>query len=199
MKRVGMGLLLLVRAAWTQAQFLGGIFSQGTTELKNSAAQILALQSLNASSQDDYEALAAGLTNIGDIHDAEYALHRQYFAGLQAVNPQIAGLPVVKDIVNTVPALTAILSAAIDSWIISGGLTPAELAAVTTLDSALSRIGPQELEVLEKLLTPGSLTMSDAERARAISQLNATVHAQYEFTQQICAEGNLLIANRKRL
>jgi hypothetical protein len=194
-----MGLLLLVRISWTQAQSPGGIFSQGTTELKNNAAQLLALQALGATSQEDYEALETGLTNIGDIHGAEFALHRQYFASLAAVNPRIAGLPETKEVGSMAPALSATLSAEIDKWTSSGGLTPGELAAMTALDSGLSRAGQAELAVLQTLLTPGELTMSDAERIQAIRQLAEAVRAQYEFMEQAGAEGNVLIANRKRL
>ena len=198
MKKVGMGLLLAVSCGWARAQFLGGIFSQGTTELKNNAAQIIALQALGATNQEGYEALEAGLTNIGDIHDAEYVLHENYFASLAAVNPQLAAMPEVAVISVTAGTFNPTLTAAVARWNNTGWLTAGELAAMEALNVSMTQQARQELETEQILLTAGELTMSDAERIHAIRKLAQTVTAQFEFIQQLCAEGDLLIANRER-
>ena len=199
MKRVGMGLLLVVSCEWTQAQFRGRNLSQGTTELKNNAAQIIALQTLDATSQEGYDELEDGLTNIGNIHGAEYLLHQDYFASLKAVNPVIAGMPEVKEIRSIAPILSPTLTAAIGNWTNSGKLKAGELAAMAALDTNLGQLASTELAVLQTLLTAGQLTMSDADRVQAIRTIDRAVHAQYEFLEQVCAEGDLLVANRKKL
>ena len=51
MKRVGMGIVLLLEIVCTRTQSLGGIFSQGTTELNDNTMQILVLQELGAADQ----------------------------------------------------------------------------------------------------------------------------------------------------
>lgn len=199
MKRVGMGLLLVVSCEWTRAQFLGGIFSQGATELKNNAAQIVALQALDATSQAGYEGLEDGLDDIGDIHGAEYNLHQEYFASLKTVNPQITGMPEIKAIRSVAPALSPTLTTAIDNWTRSGKLTAGELAAMTALDTSLDELASTELAFLQTLLTAGELTMSDADRVQAIRTIDEAVHAQYKFLMQVCADGDLLVANRQRV
>ena len=123
MKRVGIGIVLLLEMVCTRAQSLGGIFSQGTTELNDNTTQILVLQELGATDEQDYAGLEDGLTGMGQIHGAEYALHRDYFGSLSAVNPTVAGMPEVADIVQTVPAGLGDLAAAIGRWGGSGGMT----------------------------------------------------------------------------
>jgi len=198
MKRVGIGIVLLLGIGQARAQFLGGIFSQGATELKNNAAQIAVLQALGATSQEDYAALENGLTDIGTIHGAEYALHQGYFASLVAVNASVAGMPEVADIMTAVPAGLGSLSAAIGRWSLKGGMTSGELAAVTGLDSSFGSLGLSELQALQVVLTAGQLTMSDAERMARVRALDRAVREQYVFIQQTCAEGDLLVAQRRQ-
>ena len=218
MKRVGMGIVLLLGMVHTRAQSLGGIFSQGTTELNDNAAQILVLQELGATDQQDYAGLENGLTGMGQVHGAEYSLHQDFFGRLAAVNPAVAGMPEVADIVNTVPAGLGDLAGAIGRWsgnsgttsglgnlatgigrsVASGGMTPAELGSVVSLDSALGRLGASELAALQVLLTAGQLVMTDAERMARVRAIDRAVREQYLFILQTCAEGDLLLSQRRQ-
>ena len=211
MKRVGIGIVLLLEMVCTRAQSLGGIFSQGTTELNDNAAQILVLQELGATDQQDYSGLEDGLTGMGQIHGAEYALHRDYFGSLSAVNPAVAGMPDVADILQTVSAGLGDLAAAIGRWGGSGGMTAtsgqsgrnggmttAELGAVVSLDSSLSRLEASELAALQVVLTAGQLVMTDAERMARVRAIDRAVREQYLFILQTCAEGDLLVSRRRQ-
>lgn len=196
MKRVGIGIVLLLFNGFAQAQLLGGIFSQGATELRDNARQIVALQAIGMTSQEDYAALTAGLSGIGDIHEAEYALHQRYFASLGAVNPSVAEMPEVADIVTLAPEIRGGFSAALGRWSSSGWLASSEMAAMADADSALSRLASSELEELQTVLTAGQLIMTDAERATSIRRIDAAVREQYRFMVQCCAEGDLLADER---
>ena len=198
MKRVGIGIVLLLEMVCTRAQFLGGIFSQGTTELNDNTTQILVLEELGATGQQDYAGLENGLTGMGQIHGAEYALHRDYFGSLSAVNPVVAGMPEVADIVQTVPAGLGSLGAAIGRWGGASGMTTAELGAVVSLDSSLSRLEASELAALQVVLTAGQLVMTDAERMARVRAIDRTVQEQYLFILQTCAESDLLVARRRQ-
>ena len=216
MKRVGIGIVLLLEMVCTRAQSLGGIFSQGTTELNDNTTQILVLEELGATGQQDYAGLENGLTGMGQIHGAEYALHRDYFGSLSAVNPALAGMPEVADILQTVPAGLGDLAAAIGRWggyvdmttgelagaiglpPGSGGMTTAELGAVVSLDSSLSRLGAAELAALQVVLTAGQLVMTDAERMARVRAIDRAVREQYLFILQTCAEGDLLVGRRRQ-
>lgn len=211
MKRVGIGIALLLEMVCSRAQSLGGIFSQGATELKDNAAQILVLEGLGAADQADYAGLENGLTDMGQVHGAEYALHRDYFTRLTTVNPAVSGMPEVADIVQTVPAGLGSLAAAIGRWGGSGGMTTVnglkgggggmtagELGAVVSLDSSLSRLGASELAVLQMLLTAGQLVMTDAERMNRVRAIDRAVREQYLFILQTCAEGDLLVSQRRQ-
>jgi hypothetical protein len=198
MKRVGMGIVLWLSIADARAQFLGGIFSQGATELKNNAAQLAALQALGMSTQEDFETLTAGLTGAADIHGAEYALHRQYFASLGDVSPLVAGMPEVADILSLAPAMRSGFSAALGRWDKVGGLAPAERTAMVEADSTLSGLVVAELQELQAVLTPGQLTMTDAERVARVRRIDAAVREQFGFMRQCCADGDLLAGERRQ-
>jgi hypothetical protein len=47
-----------------------------------------------------YTIVETGLKDIGNIHGAEYALHEAYFGSLAAVNPKIAAMPEVEEIIQ---------------------------------------------------------------------------------------------------
>jgi hypothetical protein len=196
MKRVGIGIALLLMVGCVQAQFLGGIFDQGATEVRQNEEQIAAFQVLGSTEDDGYAIEEDGLTDIGTIHGAEFGLHQAYFGNLSAVNPAIAGMPEIMDIVDVETQVVNRFSAGVRRWQSSGILTAAELGYVEQVESNVCGLGSEALNNLQVLLTPGRLTMTDAERMERVRAIDAAVKEQAEFTQQFCARTDLLISQR---
>lgn len=90
----------LVVAQRGRGQALGGFFEQGATELKEYAEQIAALKVYEGKLKQGYAIVKSGLKGIGNIHGMEYSLHQAYFGNLTAVNPTIAGMAEVGEIIR---------------------------------------------------------------------------------------------------
>jgi hypothetical protein len=129
-------LVVLGAATESRAQLLGGFFDQGATELKEYTAQIAALQLYIHKAQRGYRIAETGLTDIGNIHRAEYDLHQAYFGSLAAVNPKIAGMPEVGEIIKLRSVMGQAGDADVDE--LADVLTPGKL--VMTDDQRMGRI-----------------------------------------------------------
>jgi hypothetical protein len=198
MKRVGIGLALLVIAVGVaRAQFLGGIFSQGATELKNSTAELAVLEALSGSTDEGYAIFEDGLTNVGTIHGAEYGLHQTYFASLVGVNPAVAGMPEVQEIITLASWIGNAFPVAIDRWRGSGRLVAAELEVAEQVEGNIGDQLSSELGELNNLLTAGIAMMGDAERIGRIRVLDAAAREQAGLAQDFIAGGDRLVAERQ--
>jgi hypothetical protein len=197
-KRVGIGLAcLVVGSVSVKAQFLGGIFSQGSTELKNSTTQLALLEALSGSTDEGYSIFEEGLTNTATITGAEYGLHQIYFANLAAVNPAVAGMPEVTDIINLADWIGDGFPAAVDRWRNSGRLTAAELGYVDEVLANSAQRVASILGQLKELLTAGESSMTDADRMRRVALLDRTVREEYGFMLDFIAGGDRLVAERQ--
>lgn len=188
--------LLLGWAISGRAQFLGGIFSQGATELKDYGEQIVALQMLLSQTDKGYQVVGQGLDNIGGINQGEYGLHTTYFGSLAAVNPAVAGMPEVGEIIDLETSNLNGFSAAVSRWNVGGGLTAGELSFVGQVYSNVGRLGLQVVTELQDLLTPDKLTMTDDGRMARIRALDVLVKDQYAFVQAFSARVDGLVGER---
>jgi hypothetical protein len=197
-KRVGIGLAcLVIGGVSVKAQFLGGIFSQGSTELKNSTTQLALLEALSGSTDEGYAIFEAGLTNTATINGAEYGLHQMYFASLAAVNPAVSGMPEVADIINLAGWIGDGFSPAVDRWQNSGRLTAAELGYVGQVATNSCQTAVSMLGQLKELLTADESSMTDADRVRRVVMLDRAAREEYGFMLDFIAGGDRLVAERQ--
>ena len=196
MKRLALGVLLALLCGWVRAQPLGGIFSQGATEIANNEAQIAALGLLAATANAGYSIVENGLTDIGLVHGAEYGLHQAYFTGLSAVNPAVAGMPEVQDCLAIEQDLVTGLSAALGRWRASGALTADELNMADGVYQHLCQLGSAELAELQDLLTDGRLAMGDADRMERVREVDEEVRKEWTFGRRWAADMEGLVGER---
>ncbi|WP_120517981.1 hypothetical protein [Chitinophaga barathri] len=81
--------LIILSLGEGKAQVLGGLFSQKQTQLKRLGEQIAALRVYGRYLRTGYDIANRGLTTIRDIKNGDFSLHRTFFSGLKAVNPNI--------------------------------------------------------------------------------------------------------------
>jgi hypothetical protein len=196
-KRVCLLLMVVMVVQAGRAQVLGGIFDQGATELKEYAQQIAALQVYIGQAEKGYRIVGSGLAGIGKINQGEYELHQAFFNSLAAVNPKIAGMPEVAEILALQASIVEGFSAAMSRWKKGGGLSAGELEAVGQVYSTICRAGLQDVGDLQNLTTPGKLTMPDDQRIIRIKALDADMKQQYVFVQQFTAQTDMLVAERR--
>jgi hypothetical protein len=53
------------------------------------AEQLVELKLLEHDTQDGYQVMATGVDSIGEITDAEYQLHLNYFGSLDSISPNL--------------------------------------------------------------------------------------------------------------
>jgi len=179
------------------AQFLGGIFDQGATELKEYGEQIAALQVYIGEAEKGYRIVGSGLADIGKINQGEYELHQAFFSSLAAVNPKIAGMPEVAEILGLQESIVEGFSAAMNRWKKGGGLSGGELETAGQVYSTNCQAGLQDLGDLQNLTTPGKLTMPDDQRILRIQALDGDMKQQYVFVQQFSSQTDMLAAQRQ--
>jgi hypothetical protein len=197
--KVVVGILLALLfgiVADARAQVLGGIFSQGATELKDYAAQIAALRRLITGTERGYQIVGTGLDTIGSINHAEFGLHQAYFSSLAAVNPAVAGMPEVGEFMTLQAAVLQGFSGALQRWQQGGGLTADELGTVGQVYDYLCSHGLQQVRELQDLLTPGQGTMTDDQRMARVRALDAVVKEQFVFGQVYAARVDGLVGER---
>jgi len=197
--KVGVGMLSVLLfgvVVGARAQVLGVFFSQGATELKDYGAQIAALQRLITGTEKGYQIMGAGLDSIGSINGAEFGLHQAYFSSLAAVNPAVARMPEVQEIVTLQAAMLHGFGAAVQRWRQGGGLTAREMGTIEDVYANLCALGSQQVGELQDLLTQGKGTMTDDQRMGRVGAIDEVVKEQYVFVQVYTARVGGFVGER---
>ncbi len=192
-------ILVLLVTGWmrSRAQFLGGFFNQGATQVQLDVQQLAALQAYTGELESGYRIVENGISDMGLEKGGEYSLHQGYFASLAAVNPSVAGMPQVQEILTVEEAIMTGFSASLDRWRSGGGFISEELEALTDLYAAISQKGQQVVKTLTDLVSAGQLTMTDDQRIAGIRRLHAETKQEYGQVQDIVGRTDLLVQQRQ--
>jgi hypothetical protein len=181
---------------WSRAQFLGEFFDQGATQLQLDGEQLAALQAYTGELESGYRIVENGITDMGAAKGGGYGLHKTYFTSLAAVNPSVAGMPEVQEILGWQESMVTALSTALDRWQSGGELTSDELAALSDLNATIVQQGRQVVKSLTDLVTAGQLTMTDDQRIAGILRSDRETKQEYGQVQDIVGQTDLLIQQR---
>src|ERR1700750_1388250 len=99
-RRMLMMSLLAAGCHGLSAQNLVDLLSPGTSQLTNSLRQIVLLQVLINGTETGYAISESGLTAISKITGEEWAAHSDHVSGLPRVNPTIAAMAEVGQILT---------------------------------------------------------------------------------------------------
>ena len=197
MMKLWMVMMLLATTIFSRGQGIIGIFEQGAYELKEYGQQIAALGLFITQEEKGYGIKESGLASIGSITRNEYGLHQTYFGSLASVNPVVGEMAAVTEILALETGVVKGFGAAMGRWKGSGGLTAAELAMLGQIYANLCTVGVDGVEALEDVITKGELTMSDDQRMERIMQIDREMRERNVFAQQVAAEGDLLVMERR--
>jgi hypothetical protein len=191
--------MLLLVTGWMRstAQFLGGFFDQGATQLQLDGQQLAALQAYTGALESGYRIVENGISDMGAAKGGEYGLHQGYFASLAAVNPSVMGMPEVQEILTVQEAIVISLSGALDRWQSARELTSGELDALTGLYETINQQGQQVIKSLTDLVTADRLTMTDDQRIAGIQRLDMETKQEYGQVQDIVAQTDLIVQQRQ--
>ncbi len=175
-----------------QAQILGGIFSQKSSDLKSVARQIALLQLYIGWVEKGYKIAQVGLTTIGEIKKGEFNLHSVFFNSLSTVNPEIkryskVGI-IISDEIFIVQNFKKILGAK--------NLTPSEMSWLQTVYSNMLNVCTNSLNELMDVISDKGYRMQDAERIKRIDKLYDDMQGKVVLTKQFTGEVSVLSGQR---
>jgi len=160
MKEVLLVLLGIFIGRQLMAQTFSEWFRQNHTQLKYLGAQIAALRGYDGVLRAGYAAAKDGLGDILDIGEDDLDLHSQHFAALEMASPAVSEDAVVGAIRQYLLLLPAV----------ADELETAFPGTGPSLAQGLRETAAKAERWLENLLTPGRLSMEDAERLRELNE-----------------------------
>ena len=131
--------------------------------------------------QDMYKAytiLDNGYTDIKNIVQGNFNLHKAFLDGLLAVSPAVKNYERVAGIINTEYTIVSEYKAAYKQFSADGHFTIRELDNMNTVYTNLFNRSLSCVNELVMVITANQLRMSDAERLQAIDRVYADITGQ---------------------
>ena len=174
------GLLLVVclglSIGSTRAQSMAQLIEQLILDMQ----KLTELKTILKDMQEGYQVIDKGYTNIRDIVQGNFNLHKAFLDGLLAVSPSVRQYYKVAAIMDKERRIVTEYRAAGRRWVSSGLFTTSELGYIGRVYGVLSDRSTQCLDRLEMVMTADKLRMSDAERIEAIDRIDEDVTGQLE-------------------
>lgn len=180
----------------TQAQILGGIFSQNKTQTKLLVQQIAALKVYAGYLEKGYSIAKGGLNTISAFKNGEFGLHKTFFNSLKYVNPKIKQYPKITDIIQMQVEIISIYGECYRKVKDSGAFSPEEIKYIYEVFGRVLQACEASIGELIDLVTDGKLEMKDDERIERMDQLYLDVEDMYTFSNHFSAETLQLGATR---
>jgi hypothetical protein len=159
----------LLAGTAVKAQTFSEWFDQKNTKKKYLAQQIAALQAYQGVLRTGYILAHHGLGSISHSAKAELNLHTGYYDRLKTASPAVKHNPQVKEIIVWQQDIITVLKS------LSDDIYYLKVKAAMLSDC------DKELAELQRILSDGSLEMSDAERMTGISRVHVAMGDNYRF------------------
>ena len=143
-----------------------------------------------------YQILSEGYNAIKDLSEGNFNLHKGFLDGLLLVNPFIAKLDNVKNIISNQSALVSEYRTAYTSFRTKGQFSAEELDYCASVCSHLIQESLQDLDHLLDLMTANTMRMSDAERLTGVDLVNKRIRDKLVFLRHFNSAAAGLAAQR---
>ncbi|MCR8560454.1 hypothetical protein KXD93_22560 [Mucilaginibacter sp. BJC16-A38] len=175
-----------------QAQTLAEWFSQKKTLVKYLGQQIAALEAFDREVKQGYALAKSDWGMVANFKDGELGLHKDYYAALQLVSPQVKAATDVASLQSEVQSVESQFNG------LKGlaGLSAGEQAYVNRVGSGVLAACNADLSGLHTVLSPGGLSMTDADRMVRINRLSASIKDAYLFSCSFCSAVRTLVVQR---
>jgi hypothetical protein len=171
---IGLTLGLSLSAGGLRAQSV----SQLLTQLSLDIQKLSELKTILNDMYKSYTILDKGYTDIKNIAQGNFSLHKAYLDGLLAVSPTISGYYKVAGIISTEISIVSEYKEAYRQWTANGHFTLAELNYINQVYAGLFNQGLRHLGALTMVLTADQLRMSDADRLASIDRIYSDITGQ---------------------
>lgn len=145
-----------------------------------------------------YEIIDKGYTNIKNIVQGNFNLHKVFLDGLLSVSPTVKNYARVADIINTEYNIVRECKTASRMIRNDKHFSVQELDHINNTYSLLLKRSGRAIDELVRVLTDSELRMSDGERLLAIDRVYADMSRQQGFLQDFDNEQALQAARRSK-
>ncbi len=195
-KKFVLSFLALALTAYGQGQFLGGFFSQKKADLKALEKQLAAMMVYVKQTEAGYEKARAALGSIQQLKKGELDLHTSYFGSLSEVNPIIANDEKVSAISDYRQSILRWFGQLLQQANASEEVNAEEKNYLHSMYQQLVHACSASMDELNRAVTRGVWTMTDAQRLRCIDQVYAVMKNRYAFTRSIAGDLGWLATQR---
>ena len=186
--------LLLLAGSALRAQTFDEWFRQQKTQKEYLVQQIAALQAYSGTLQQGYVLVRQGLHTVHSIKNGDLGLHQGFFFSQKTINPALARLPLLQDIV----AWQVMVEKAFIQTHSLPLLHATERAYLEQVRSSVLTLLAEDLKELRLLLTAGEQELSDASRLERVYSLHARSREKVAFAQAFLADVQQLVRLRER-
>lgn len=145
--------------------------SQELEQLRLDLEKLAQFKLMLSEMKSGYQTLAKGYNAVLDAGKGNFNLHKNYLDGLLEVNPQLKNDPTVKRINRTQSEVAAELKELLTKLRDSPAFTASEIIEVAAEGNAILDEMNDDTQLLGSVLTPGSMRMSDGERAAVVARI----------------------------
>jgi len=195
MKRMLVLLVLfnVMMASSCRAQSTGDLIQQLLLDVQKLSELKTILQDM----KKGYEILDRGYTEIRDIAQGRFNLHKTFLDALLAVSPSVRNYYRIDAILDGEYALVREYQQGRQEAHGCGLFTGPELGYFDGIYSTLYNRSLQSLDELAMVVTDGELRMSDAQRLRSIDRVYTEISGQLKAACQLRQEAALQMAQRQ--
>jgi len=148
--------------------------------------------------QKGYSIAKKGLTTVGNIKNGHWSLDKDFFAGLENINPKVRNYAKVADIVALNIQIVKRYKKALNQARASDRFTGNDLDYFGSVFTALIDNCAVLVDELTLLLKASELKMSDDERIKRIDRLYTDMQDNYAFVQHFSGSMEIMTLQRDK-
>lgn len=170
-------MMLLLSLTNVKAQSI----AQLTTQLILDIQKLSELKSILQDMYKSYQIIDKGYTDIKNIAEGNFNLHKLFLDGLLAVSPTVKNYQKVVDIINTQQQIIKEYKSASRLFNSGNIFSTQELDYIGQIYNNLFNLSLKDLDELAMVMTDSELRMSDAERLSAIDRIDKGMQDKLSF------------------
>lgn len=137
-----------------------------------------------------YQGLVNGYNAVRDAGKSNFTLHQNYLNSLLLIRPELNTSPAIQRIISNQILLQSNCKTMLSSFKTSGVFSANELNEVASDCDGILSIASADFDLLNTVLTPAKMRMSDGERTTVINQVDQSMTNQIMRLKAINDEYN---------
>lgn len=174
-------ILLVLVSGWAHGQGIGSFFSQQSTKKKDMALQIALMETYLSGLKHGYQQTQYGLANIADLKNGSLNLNNNYFLSLSQVSPAVQQNPKVTEIQSLATEIKLNFRRFIQWQRGQDLVTAGDISYLQKVADHLIAECNKDLVMLNDVISPGKLQLTDADRIKEINRIDADMKDKYAF------------------